>query len=159
MRHPPSSPFCHRRTTPTSLSFPSSKESVPLIIIRREIFYTNSLSNQSFHSESLCVSVGKEEGKGELGVVGARLGTEGTGLQFISLRIFQHLKTTCQNCYLPPSCFIYSGLELLAIFGGYFRSMVSFFLHFFFFSVDDNDVPLLLAVAGTHAPQSITLVG
>ena len=41
------------------------------------------------------MSVGKEEGKGELGVVGARLGTEGTGLQFISLRIFQYLKTTC----------------------------------------------------------------
>lgn len=79
-------------------------------------------------------------------------------MQFISLRIFQHLKTTCSNCHLPPSCFIYFGLELLAIFGGYFRSMVSFFLNFFF-SVDDNDVPLLLAVAGTHAPQSITLVG
>ena len=41
------------------------------------------------------MSVGKEEGKGELGVVGAWLGTEGKGLQFISLRIFQHLKTTC----------------------------------------------------------------
>lgn len=41
------------------------------------------------------MSVGKEEGKGELGVVGARLGTEGTDLQSISLRIFQHLKTTC----------------------------------------------------------------
>ena len=41
------------------------------------------------------MSVGKEEGKGGTGRGGGPARTEGTGLQFISLRIFQHLKTTC----------------------------------------------------------------
>ena len=32
------------------------------------------------------------------------------------------------------------------------------FVPILFFSVDDNDVPLLLAVASTHSPQSMPLV-
>lgn len=50
-------------------------------------------------------------------------------------------------------------LGIVSYFWGVLQIDGKFFSSFFFFSVDDNDVPLLLAVAGTHAPQSITLVG
>lgn len=72
---------------------------------------------------------------------------------------FSALKNNLLELLFATFVFYIFWLGIVSYFWGVLQIDGKFFSSFFFFSVDDNDVPLLLAVAGTHAPQSITLVG